>query len=74
MEEKVVENCKVVDENVSSSRCSSMGELDIIRSSNKFVEVLHIIQTGPGTELEILVWGGQVVMLVYYLRQTSTHI
>ena len=26
MEEKVVENCKVVDENVSSSRCSSMGE------------------------------------------------
>ena len=24
-------------------------------------------------ELEILVWGGHVVMLVYYLRQTSTH-
>ena len=26
-----------------------------------------------GAEPEILVWGGQVVMLIYKLRQTSTH-
>ena len=41
-----------------------------------FLDVLHLERNEwqeLGAKPEILVWGGQVVMLVYYLRQTSTH-
>ena len=54
-------------ETLSSTKQEDMVDVNL-KSSNAAA-----MQSQPGAEPEILVWGGQVVMLIYQLRQTSKH-